>query len=453
MIFEILIVIFFIVLFTAAAIHEWPSTRTIKLLNKFNGPPTFPLLGNTLLSITVKKEDLLLKVKDYCEEYGSAFKLWFANSPYIILNDAKYLEVLLNNNNHIEKGFMYRVLRNWLKEGLLISSGSKWQYRRKLLISTFHFKILEGSLPIFNNNSQILVKELWKSSKKFIEIESFISRCSLDIICEAAMGVSLNGLSDKGEEYLKAIRRINNLIMIRMFSPWLYNEWIYSLTPNGREYFKILRTLHTFTKMIITERKERKISNSFTNQSTKAGKKNLRTFLDFLLELNETDPGILTFDDIKEEVDTFMFEGYDTSSAAISSAIFILGHNPDIQECLFEELDEVFGDSDREVTMEDLNRLSYLDRIIKETLRLFPSVPCIIRKLYSDLDLGHEGYIIPATTNVVVLPYTLHRNSKYYPNPEKFDPDRFLPEEVQKRHPFAYIPFSGGPRNCIDKMS
>ncbi|XP_075215349.1 cytochrome P450 4C1-like isoform X3 [Lycorma delicatula] len=388
MIFEILIVIFFIVLFTAAAIHEWPSTRTIKLLNKFNGPPTFPLLGNTLLSITVKKEDLLLKVKDYCEEYGSAFKLWFANSPYIILNDAKYLEVLLNNNNHIEKGFMYRVLRNWLKEGLLISS-------------------------------------------------------------EAAMGVSLNGLSDKGEEYLKAIRRINNLIMIRMFSPWLYNEWIYSLTPNGREYFKILRTLHTFTKMIITERKERKISNSFTNQSTKAGKKNLRTFLDFLLELNETDPGILTFDDIKEEVDTFMFEGYDTSSAAISSAIFILGHNPDIQECLFEELDEVFGDSDREVTMEDLNRLSYLDRIIKETLRLFPSVPCIIRKLYSDLDLGHEGYIIPATTNVVVLPYTLHRNSKYYPNPEKFDPDRFLPEEVQKRHPFAYIPFSGGPRNCI----
>ncbi|XP_075215327.1 cytochrome P450 4C1-like [Lycorma delicatula] len=430
--------------FVVCIIVAWPSNRKTKLINKFNGPPALPLLGNGLLCLTIKKEDMLLTAKDYCEKYGSAFRLWFVNDAYVIINDPKYIEVILNNTNNIEKGLFYNTLKSWLNNGLLISTGSKWQYRRKLLTSAFHFKILEDSLQTFNKNSQFLVKQLLKSNENLIEIEPLISRCTLDMICEAAMGVSLSDLSDKGEEYVKAINRVSNLIMCRMVSPWLWNDWIYYLTSNGREYFKILSILHNFTKMIIKERKQRK-----TSDHSRKEKQQLKTFLDCLLDLNETDPDMLNFEGIKEEVDTFMFEGHDTSAAAISSAIFILGHNPNIQELLFKELDEVFGDSDRGVTMEDLNQLSYLDRVIKEVLRLFPSVPALMRKIQSDIQLGHEENIIPPTTNVTILPYVLHRNPKYYPDPEKFNPDRFLPEEIQKRHPFAYIPFSAGPRNCI----
>ncbi|XP_075215311.1 cytochrome P450 4C1-like isoform X4 [Lycorma delicatula] len=387
MILEVLIVTLLIIVYFIIAAHAWPSRRTVRLLNKFPGPPELPLLGHTITLSKIKIEDLLLYFQSVCKEYNSSpYKLWFVNYPIIILNDPEDIEVLLSSVHNIRKGITYKIFESWLNEGLLIST-------------------------------------------------------------EAAMGVSLENLPDKGEEYAKATKKMNNINMTRLFAPWLFHNWIFNLTPIGRECNRTLKTLHSFTEMIIKERRAKKSSEQSTDRVQ--GKQCLRTFLDCLLELNENDPGLLSIDDIREEVDTFMFEGHDTTSAAITAAIFMLGHNPEVQENIFKELDEVFGDSERESTIEDLNRLDYLDRVIKETLRLYPSVPALARETDSDIELRHRGYIIPSTTNVFVVPYILHRNSKYYSNPEKFDPDRFLPDQNQQRHPFSYIPFSGGPRNCI----
>ncbi|XP_075215298.1 cytochrome P450 4c21-like isoform X2 [Lycorma delicatula] len=448
MILEVLIVTLLIIVYFIIAAHAWPSRRTVRLLNKFPGPPELPLLGHTITLSKIKIEDLLLYFQSVCKEYNSSpYKLWFVNYPIIILNDPEDIEVLLSSVHNIRKGITYKIFESWLNEGLLISTGSKWHHRRKLLTPTFHFKILEDCMSVFNKNAQLLTEELLEMNDKIITIEPFISKCTLFIICEAAMGVSLENLPDKGEEYAKATKKMNNINMTRLFAPWLFHNWIFNLTPIGRECNRTLKTLHSFTEMIIKERRAKKSSEQSTDRVQ--GKQCLRTFLDCLLELNENDPGLLSIDDIREEVDTFMFEGHDTTSAAITAAIFMLGHNPEVQENIFKELDEVFGDSERESTIEDLNRLDYLDRVIKETLRLYPSVPALARETDSDIELRHRGYIIPSTTNVFVVPYILHRNSKYYSNPEKFDPDRFLPDQNQQRHPFSYIPFSGGPRNCI----
>ncbi|KAJ4450149.1 Cytochrome P450 4C1 [Periplaneta americana] len=182
------------------------------------------------------------------------------------------------------------------------------------------------------------------------------------------------------------------------------------------------------------------------NEKMNKGRNKRPTFLDLLIEMSEKE-GLLTDADIREEVDTFMFEGHDTTSVAISWTLYLLGCHPEIQDKVVEELHNIFGDSDREAFYEDLQKMTYLEQVIKETLRLYPSVPGFSRIL--DVDTKIKNYTIPAGTCTPIFPFLIHRNSKVFPNPEEFNPDNFLPEKVRSRHPFSYIPFSAGPRNCI----
>jgi cytochrome P450 family 4 len=116
-----------------------------------------------------------------------------------------------------------------------------------------------------------------------------------------------------------------------------------------------------------------------------------------------------------------------------------------------EELDEIFKGSDRPCTFQDTLEMKYLERVILETLRLFPPVPAIARQLNEDVKMASGDHLLPAGCTVVVAPYKVHRNPEYYPDPEKFDPDNFLPEKTQNRHYYAYIPFSAGPRSCVGR--
>lgn len=111
---------------------------------------------------------------------------------------------------------------------------------------------------------------------------------------------------------------------------------------------------------------------------------------------------------------------------------------------------DVIGDSGELPTFHDLQNLKYLEMCIKESLRLYPSVPLISRIISEDV-VTSQGYKLTRETLVLIHIYDLHHNPDIYPEPEKFDPDRFLPENTVNRHPFAYLPFSGGPRNCIGK--
>ncbi|KAJ3642885.1 hypothetical protein Zmor_025634 [Zophobas morio] len=174
-------------------------------------------------------------------------------------------------------------------------------------------------------------------------------------------------------------------------------------------------------------------------------KKKRLAMLDLLLSAKNQGADIDN-EGIREEVDTFMFEGHDTTSMAISY-LLVLANLQDIQVQVLEEILSVVGPT-KVPTYDDLQELRYTERCIKETLRLFPSVPFISR-ITGEEFRTRTGHTIPAETVIHVHIFDVHRNEKLYPDPLKFDPDRFLPENVNARHPFAYIPFSAGPRNCI----
>jgi cytochrome P450 family 4 len=146
-----------------------------------------------------------------------------------------------------------------------------------------------------------------------------------------------------------------------------------------------------------------------------------------------------------------MFAGHDTTTTTLSFLFYELARNPDIQQRVCDEIREVFsteGTLHIEGT-KDLNRLRYLDLVIKEILRMYPSVVFIARKVTSDFDF--DGYFLKKGETLAINIIAMHYDEKYFPEPEKFWPERFADQEVgpTKIHPFAYIPFSAGYRNCI----
>ncbi|EZA51507.1 Cytochrome P450 4C1, partial [Ooceraea biroi] len=139
--------------------------------------------------------------------------------------------------------------------------------------------------------------------------------------------------------------------------------------------------------------------------------------------------------------------GHDTVSMAMTFAILLLAEHKDVQDRVRTEVNAVMEKNGGKLTMTALQNLSYLERCLKETMRLYPSVLLITRTLVEDVML--KSYLVPAGVELYIDILSLHKNPEFWPNPEVFDPDRFLPELVQNRHPFAYIPFSAGSRNCI----
>ncbi|XP_025063520.1 cytochrome P450 4V2-like isoform X3 [Alligator sinensis] len=248
------------------------------------------------------------------------------------------------------------------------------------------------------------------------------------------------------------LTRMSDLIHHRQKAPWLWPDLTYLLFQGGREHNRSLKILHSFTDKVITEKASEKKKHDerkcdFDSNCEPSGSKKRRAFLDMLLNAMDNGGNKLSYLDIREEVDTFMFEGHDTTAAAMNWAIYILGCHPEAQKKVHQELDEVFGDSDCPVTVHDLKKLRYLECVVKEALRLFPSVPFFARTLSQDCYI--RGFKVPKGTNAIIVSYALHRDPGVFPDPEEFRPERFFPENSSGRHPYAYIPFSAGPRNCI----
>ncbi|XP_042911172.1 cytochrome P450 4V2 [Parasteatoda tepidariorum] len=370
------------------------------------------------------------------------FSIWIGYTPFICLNKPEAVEEVLGGRKINEKAWFYDWLHCWLGTGLLTSHGQKWKSRRRLLTPAFHFDILKDFLPVINERSRLLVKILEEeTTKDYTSIVSPITLCSLDIICQTTLGVDINCQENKESEYVKAVVKVSDVVTKRITNMFSWFDFTFFLIE-GRGIKKDLKLLHDFTMSVIREKKRQMLSSS-NNDSTKKRKALMDLLLQHHIETKE-----LSEEDIREEVDTFAFEGHDTTSMAMSWTLYFIGLYKDVQEKIHEELDEIFGeDRDREITTDDLRDMNYLDCVLKESLRLCPSVPVIARKANTETNIC--GYQIPKGASLVMMPYNLHRNEEIYPNPEVFDPNRFTPENSANRHPYAYIPFSAGSRNCI----
>ncbi|TKR72072.1 hypothetical protein L596_019588 [Steinernema carpocapsae] len=417
--------------------------KSMRMTAEISGPAMIPFIGNAH-QISNTSFGFTGQLLQWCREATAKgehlARVWIGPKLMLMAADGQTVKAIVDSNVEIVKGSDYDFFLPWLGTGLLISSGPKWKSRRKMLTPTFHFQMLEGYVEVFDSNSNLLSRILESHAEdgKEFDIFPFIKRCALDIICETAMGTKMNAQINTDSEYFRAVERISVLGFDYFFRAhnWFLPYWYGS--GKGFEKNRLVKLLTDFTQKVIMERVESRKNNPDMNTKRQA-------FLDMLLDMQGLNQ--LTYDDIKEEVDTFMFEGHDTTSSGIGWTLWSLACHPEFQAKVHEELDDHFGDSDRDIVVDDLKELKYLELCIKEAMRLFPPVPAVTRILQNDFVLDNRT--IPKGTNIVICPLAIHRNPHVYKNADSYDPDNFLPERIAERHPYDYIPFSAGPRNCI----
>ncbi|XP_037933996.1 probable cytochrome P450 4d14 [Teleopsis dalmanni] len=434
-------------------IHKRRKNKIFKNAG-INGPKGLPLFGNVLSTINENTETIYNFNKLMRSEYGKIWRLWFFHHDGIFVQDPKFFESILSSQQVISKNNLYNLLIPWLGDGLLLSTGSKWHARRKIFTPTFHFKILEQFVEIFDQQSAVMAKTLYKKAdgKTVIDMFPVVCLTALDIIAETAMGVKINAQMNPDFPYAKAVTDVAQIVATRVIKGNQRFDIPFMITAPHIAYRlkKQIALMHDFTDTVIKDRRvalEKSIaegSNTPLDVIDDVGVKKRMAFLDVLLQ-STVDGKPLSNADIREEVDTFMFEGHDTTTSGISHTCYLIARHPEIQQKLFDEIRQVIGDDkNKAITMKDLQELKYLDIVIKESLRLYPPVPIIGR--ITDNDVVLEGKSIPANTNIILLLYAALRDPDYFPNPDEFIPERFLNEKID---PFANVPFSAGPRNCI----
>ncbi|XP_076754439.1 cytochrome P450 4g15 [Xylocopa sonorina] len=454
----------------------------LELAEKLPGPKGLPFLGNAL-ELLGSSDAIFQKVYSQSFDYGEVVRLWIGPKLVVFLYDPRDVEVILSSHVYIDKSDEYRFFKPWLGNGLLISTGHKWRAHRKLIAPTFHLNVLKTFIDLFNANSRAVVEKMRKENGKEFDCHHYMSELTVEILLETAMGVSKSTQDRSGFEYAMAVMKMCDILHLRHTKVWLRPDWLFNLTKYGKDQIKLLEIIHGLTKKVIQRKKEEYksgkrniIDTSAEKTETKTtdatvegvsfgqsvglkddldadddiGEKKRQAFLDLLIEAGQNGV-ILNDQEVKEQVDTIMFEGHDTTASGSSFFLAMMGCHPDIQEKVIQELDEIFGDSDRPATFQDTLQMKYLERCLLETLRMYPPVPIIAREIKTDLKVASSDLTIPAGCTVVIATVKLHRNPAIYPNPDTFNPDNFLPENTSNRHYYAYVPFSAGPRSCVGR--
>ncbi|XP_012550688.1 cytochrome P450 4c3 isoform X2 [Bombyx mori] len=443
--------IILLLLFFVASLYWLYWTNKSKRMNKMTAslpvPPTLPILGNATLFIgdTQKILKSLEDIADIAIKHKGSAKLWLGPKLYVAIGDPEDAQVVLENC--LDKDVVYRFLRPWLGHGLFVAPVCLWKSHRKVLLPVFHNKVVEQYLQMISVQADILVERLnEKANKGEFDVLKYITACTLDIVFETAMGERMDVQRSPDTPYLRARHTVMTILNMRFFKVWLQPDCIFNLTSYSKQQKDNIDLTHKFTDEVVKKRRleyERK-KNYGTDQYT--GK--VRPVLDMLFgrEIEFTD------EQLREHIDSITIAGNDTTALVIAYTLVLLGIHQNVQEKVYLEQRTIFGDSKRGADKVDVAQMQYLERVLKESMRLYTVVPIIARNVHKDTYLPRCGVTLPAGIGAVVGPFAIHRSKSVWgPDADEFDPDRFLPERSLNRHPAAFLPFSHGSRNCIGR--
>ncbi|XP_055535728.1 probable cytochrome P450 4ac2 [Wyeomyia smithii] len=448
----LLLVLLLLLLLYEFYLRSLPSYRAA---GQFPGYPIYPVVQNVFVALFKSQTEAFKKARSWALEHnGQSYRFLIRGVLIIQAIHHKEVEMLLSSSRLTRKSPLYKLTFPFIGKGLLNSSGSKWHHRRRILTPTFHFNILQSFLQTFHDECAKLNAQLSRAADNgaATELQPLSTEVTLNTICETAMGVKLDS-TDTADIYKNNIRKVGKIIQDRVMNPLLFEDSIYKAFGYQAQFDEVLKPIHQFTENIIKQRRDLFHFNvqsieDLSEENIYTNIKQRYAMLDSLLlaeAKNEIDAN-----GIREEVNTFTFEGHDTTASAFVFIFLLLATNENVQERVYEELTAILKnrpEPNEPLTLHDYSNLKYMERVIKECLRIYPPVPFISREITEDVH--YDGKTIPRGSIMNIEIYDLHRDSSQFPDPERFDPDRFLPEEVVKRNPYAYIPFSAGPRNCI----
>jgi len=385
------------------------------------GPkPHFPI-GNFPLA----HANPLATFASWARQFGDIFYYRAGWVPVYFLNHPDYVEaVLVSQYQNFKKDRVVRNTRWIFGDGLLTSEGSSWLRQRRIIQPAFHRERISSYLGTMTHYAEEMLAGWHDGQTRDIHQE--MMQLTLRIVAKVLFGLEVKEESEKIAAALNIL--IGQGAGGRMVLPPILR---YLPVPSMSRVRRAARELDEIAYGIIRQRRNREHVNG--------------DMLAMLMQAQDNDGSRMNDQQLRDEAITFLLAGHETTALALSWGWYLLGQNPEVEEELHRELQAVLNG--RAPTAQDLPRLPYTERVIKETLRLYPPGWAVARTVLSEFELG--GYRIPRGANVVLSQWVMHRDGRFFSDPEKFDPDRWLPENAEALPRYAYFPFGAGPRGCI----
>lgn len=396
-------------------------------------------------------------------KYGKVVGFFLINMPTAFVTEPDMIREIYVKRFHEfpNRSKAAHITRFWEKTILQTTDVSNWRFLRSTLTPTFSSgklrKMDEIVTKCVNRKIQQL-KEMIGDSEYAMDVVPMFQEITLDVICQSALGVKLDSENEANAELRKQVSRLLNFSLEK--NPYLLMLFFIPDLKKLMALFDIdfndSKAIEYIKKCVDIIIRERKLDNSQdtqdllqlminTNIENKGQneKENEPSNQDDGEQKHKPTRG-MTDDEIAANAIMFLFAGYDTTSTAMIFTSYFLATQPKYQEKLVQEIIENIGDS--EPDYDNVQKLTYLEMFISESLRLYPPVTRVNRHNDNDCKIG--DYTFPGGISITTPVYTLHRLPEFWPEPETFDPERFSPENKHKIHPYTYLPFGVGPRNC-----
>ncbi|MDQ2714743.1 MAG: cytochrome P450 [Chloroflexota bacterium] len=385
------------------------------------GPKPKPVVGNIL---EFRKGQLAF-VAGLQREYGKASTFYMGKTPMVMFATPEAVRyVLVENAKNFTMREVTQGLRLLLGDGLLTTDGEFHRRQRRLMLPAFHRKRVEGYRDVMIEYTERMLED-WRAGQE-VDMAREMQRLTLRIVAKALFNVDLTQESqmlgaafDDTREYPN--RRRFSLRTLRIDLPFT-------------AYGKFVRAKALLDKTVYGIIAQRRATGEDTGD-----------VISMLLEARDEDGSALTDVQVRDETMTLMAAGHETTANTLTWTFYLLSQHPAQRDTLLAELQRVLGG--RAPTVADLANLPYLEMVVKEAMRLYPPAWMLGRHALQAYEL--EGYHMPADSFVMLSPWVIHRIAEYFPEPERFWPERFDSQTGEKHPPFAYFPFGAGPRMCI----
>ncbi|XP_074599260.1 cytochrome P450 4c21-like [Brevipalpus obovatus] len=410
------------------------------------------LVGN-LYEFWVHREKTTEYIKELFREVkrkGDFCILWLSYYPIVFVASWRYNSKILGNKKFLDRGWPAKKITNEFS-GLVSLANAEWKAHRNLVSPSYAPNVLENFIPTLLEHIQLMGDDFEASNEKFIEPLPILERHIISIVLETSMGLKDEVNDEDRFELKNSLKHFLNSQFDRILRIYTWNE----LTNKLYTWFNGIDDgtagLRKYAMQIIEARLNKRLArNREQNGDFVPTKERNRAFLDNLLETfmdqKSHNGQKFDFESILNELVNIMATSYETIINTTMWFLHNMACNPLIQEQLYEELLD-FNEKNECVTISQINELTFLDQCVKENLRIHPPVAFMMRKTEEEIEIG--GYSIPKDTLTATSIYFIHHDEEIFSNPEKFDPSRFEPENLDKIPPGGYIPFGDGPRRCI----
>uniref|UniRef100_A0A182VYH6 Uncharacterized protein n=1 Tax=Anopheles minimus TaxID=112268 RepID=A0A182VYH6_9DIPT len=428
--------------------------RLYELAERIPGPFDYPVIGSILLTIGKDPLQLVAHLMELMHHLPSPMRAWLGPFLLVVIDRPDMVQDILNSPDCVQKPFMYDFFR--LSKGLFGAPANVWRKHRKLLNTSFSPAVLKSFVPTLNAKADQFSRELAdKVSGDCFDVHTLLARYTLITISSTSLGADLSvEKREVLEEYSSNAIQMFTASFERIYKAWLHPELVYRMTSAFKEEQTRLKLFKQMSRKIIDMRQailgakpdKTKDDQQDSDPEDKQEFPRAKVFIERLEEIACDPANNIDEDGFQQHIDTLMFGGNDTSAQALSNTLLTLGMYPDWQEKVYQEIMEIAPSGP--ISYEDLSKLSCMEMFLKETLRLLPITGLIARVPTKEVQAKH---ITVPPGAIVLIPFLkIHRDKTIWgPDAEIFNPENFLPERCAQRHPYAFIPFSQGPRNCI----